>query len=248
MYSTSVYLFTPRQIVVFFSGNSPRRYQIVYAKNLKLNKGVDNKFQFQFLNQEQKPVDITGLEISFRLINYNGTEIILRKSLTGTLMLNGLAEIVLTSSEIENVDTQMCYYSLEIASSGLDLPVFVNSEAGARGVIDVVDSVLPSFVPATEITIPSHAIPNNNTVTYFSSVLYTTDNPILTIQPYLDNYSGNIQIQGSTLPDSEWYNIGNVYTYLGNTETTGYTINGYHPYLRLQFVSTQGNITQILAR
>ena len=85
MYSTSVYLFTPRQIVVFFSGNSARRYQLVYAKNLKLNKGVDNKLQFQFLNQEQKPVDITNLEITFRLISYDGTEILLRKGVTQTL-------------------------------------------------------------------------------------------------------------------------------------------------------------------
>lgn len=248
MYSTSVYLFTPRQIVVFFSGNSPRRYQLVYAKNLKLNKGVDNKLQFQFLNQEQKPVDITGLEISFRLINYNGTEILLRKSLTPTLALNGLSELIVTSSEIENIDTQMCYYSLEIASAGYDLPVFVNSEAGARGVIDVVDSVLPNFVPAAEITIPSHPTPNASTETYYSSVLYTNDNPILTIQPYLDNYSGNVQIQGSTLPDSEWYNIDNVHTYLNSTESDGYIVNGYHPYVRLQFVSTQGNVTKILAR
>lgn len=248
MYSTSVYIFTPRQIVVFFDGNSPRRYQLVYAKNLKLNKGVDNKLQFQFLNQEQKPVNISQIEIGFRLLNNNGTEILLRKSLTPTLALNGLAELLVTSSEIENIDTQLCYYSLEISSSGLDLPVFVGSDASARGVIEVVDSILPSFVPATEVTIPSHPTPNASTETYYSSVVYTNDNPIITIQPYMDNYSGNIQIQGSTVPDSDWYDIESPHSYLNSTDTDGYVINGYHPYIRLKFVSTQGNITKILAR
>ena len=248
MYSTSVYLFTPRQIVVLFSGNSPRRYQLVYAKNLRLNRGVDNTIQFQFLNQEQKTVDITGLDISFRLLNHEGTELLLRKAVTQTLALNGLCELFVTSSELEDIDPQMGYYSLEVSDNGSDYPVFVNSEASARGVIQVVDSVLPSFVPATDITIPSHPAPNNSTETYYSSVLYTSDNPILTIQPYLDDYSGNIQIQGSTSPNTEWYDIDSPYTYLSETKTDGYTINGYHPYIRLKFISTQGNIKQILAR
>lgn len=248
MYSTSVYLFTPRQIVVLFSGNSPRRYQLVYAKNLRLNKGVDNTIQFQFLNQEQKPVDITGLEITFRFINYDGKSALIRKTVTPTLALNGLCELFVTSSELEGIDTQKGFYSLEINSNGNNVPVFVNSEASARGVMEIVDSVLPSFIPAQEVTIPSHPAPNNSTETYYSSVLNTSDNSILTIQPYLDNYSGNIQIQGSTLPNSEWYDISNAYTYLSATQADGYTITGFHPYVRLKFVSTQGNITQILAR
>jgi hypothetical protein len=220
----------------------------VYAKNLRLNKGVDNTIQFQFLNQEQKPVDITGLEISFRLISYDGKSVLLRKTVTQTLALNGLSQLFVSSSELENIETQNGYYSLEITDNGNNFPVFVNSEAYARGVIEIVDSVLPGFIPATDITIPSHLTPNNSTETYYSSVLYTSDNPLLTIQPYLDNYSGNIQVQGSTTPDTEWYDINNAYTYLSSTQSDGYTIEGYHPYIRLKFVSTQGNITKILAR
>lgn len=248
MYSTSVYLFTPRQIVVFFSGNSARRYQLVYAKNLKLNKGVDNKIQFQFLNQEQKPVDITNFDITFRLISYDGTTILLRKGVTATLALKGLCELFVSSSEIEDIDTQNAYYSLDVGEAGNVFPVFVNSEASARGVIDVVNSILPDFVPATDVTIPSHLIPNSSTETYYSSVINTTDNSILTLQTYLNNYSGNVQIQGSTLPDSDWYNIGNVNQYLSETKCDGYIIKGFHPYVRVQFVSTQGDVTQILAR
>ena len=248
MYSTSVYLFTPRQIVVFFSGNSARRYQLVYAKNLRLNKGVDNVIQFQFLNQEQKPVDITDLEVSCRIISYDGTKLLLRKALTPTLALNGLAQLVTTSSELEDIDTQLCYYSLEINNGSYDLPVYVNSEAAARGVIEIVNSILPSFVPATDVTIPSHIVPNNSVETYYSSVINTSDNPVLSVQPYFDGYSGNVQVQGSTVPNAEWYNIGNAYSYLDSSESDGYTINGFHPFVRLKFVSTQGDVTKILAR
>ena len=60
MYSTQVFVYTQRQIVVLLSGYSPRSYMPQYAKPLTLHKGVDNQIQFQFLNQQQKPVDITG--------------------------------------------------------------------------------------------------------------------------------------------------------------------------------------------
>ena len=74
MYSTSVFYYVQRNIVVLLSGYSPRRYMPVYAKPLTLHKGVDNQIQFQFLNQEQKPVDITGKSITCRILNYTGND------------------------------------------------------------------------------------------------------------------------------------------------------------------------------
>jgi hypothetical protein len=248
VYSTSVYIYTPRQTVVVYSGNSSRRYQLVYAKNLRLNKGVDNKIQFQFLNQEQKAFDITDKEITFRLINQTGTTVLLQKAITNTLALNGLCELVATSADLEDIDTQYCSYSLEFTDAGLTLPVFVNSEASARGVIQVVDSVLPAHMPSFEVAIPTHPQANATVVTYFSSVMNTADSPVLTIQPFMSEFSGSLQVQGSTTGTTEWYNIGNAYTYLTATQTDGYTITGFHPFVRIKILSTEGDITQILAR
>ena len=248
MYSTSVYYFIPRQIVVVYNGNSTRRYRLVYAKNLRLNKGVDNKIQFQFLNQEQKPFDITGKEITFRLINQDGTKVLLQKAVTPTLALTGICELLATSSDLTDIDPQLCSYSLEFTESGLSLPVFVNSDATARGTVQVVDSVLPPHIPASEVTIPTHPSPSDQAVTFFSSVFGTDDSPVLSLQLYLDNYSGNVQVQGSTTVDSNWYNIGTTLTYLSETGSQGLSVNGFHPYLRIKFDYTQGDVTKILAR
>ena len=82
MYSTQVFIYTQRQIVVLLSGYSPRSYMPQYAKPLTLHKGVDNQIQFQFLNQQQKPVDITDKSIVCRIINNTGGEVLLQKALT----------------------------------------------------------------------------------------------------------------------------------------------------------------------
>jgi hypothetical protein len=264
-YTTSVYTYTVRQTVVVLSGTSPRKYMPVYSKPLTLNKGVDNQLQFQFLNQAQKPVDLSSIatanqQISFRAINSDGTEVLLRKALTPVLDVNGIFVLNTTAAEIENIESQQCYYSLEWPSGNLNLPVFVDSKAGARGDLHITDSVLPSFVPSQLVTIPSDqpfpsntANANTEAVTYFSSVINTQDNPVLTTSIDYANYVGNVTIQGSTIVDSGFYDI-NSFRYgnaaNGNSEsgTIGYTVNGYHPFIKLKFEANVGNIVTVLAR
>jgi hypothetical protein len=228
----------------------------VYAKPLTLHKGVDNKIQFQFLNQEQKPVDITGKEITCRIISYTGGAILLQKALTLDLPATGIASLVTNAADIENIDPQKCYYSLEIPVAEFGFPVFVDQNAGARGDMNIVNSVMPSFIPSANVSIPTgQPFPNlnpnsnadSNSQTYYSSVINTDNNPILTLQTHYDQYYGNVIVEGSTIVDGDWYPITTA-TYSNVTDTYGYVVRGYHPYIRMQFVSNTGAVTNILAR
>lgn len=256
MYTTSVFYYIQRQIVVLLSGYSPRKYMPQYAKPLTLHRGVDNQIQFQFLNQEQKPVDITGKTITCRVINYDGNQTLIQKTLTLQLPATGICALILNASELENITPQKAYYSLEIPVGSFDYPVFVDQNAGARGDMNIVDSVLPSFVPSHPVTIPTgQPFPNlsqisnsnSNSQTYYSSVINTQDNPILTLQARYADYYGNVVIEGSTEVDNDWYPI-EAHSYSNVSDTYGYTIRGFHPYIRMQFVSNVGDVTNILAR
>ena len=255
MYSTQVFIYTQRQIVVLLSGYSPRSYMPQYAKPLTLHKGVDNQLQFQFLNQEQKPVDITDKSIVCRIINNTGGEVLLQKALTLQLPATGIAVLELSPSDIDDFDAQKCYYSLEIPVGEFDFPVFVDQNAGARGELNIVNSVLPSFIPSMPVSIPTgQAFPNNNAngnsdsnLIYYTSVITTSDSSILTLQAEYSDYYGNIAIEGSTIVDGDWYPIFDD-TYEDVTDTKGYVVEGFHPYIRMQFESNAGFVTSILAR
>lgn len=259
-YSTQVFLYTQRQIVVLLTGNSARIYMPQYAKPLTLHKGVDNKLQFQFLNQEQKPVNITGKEITFRIINYNGSTVLLRKALTIELGLTGIASVFLNASDLENIDAQKAHYSLEIPIGEFDFPVFVDQNAGGRGDLYIVNSILPAFVPSESISIPTgqpfpnlnpDVNPNNplpNANIYYSSVINTENNPVLTIQTRLTQYNGLVSIEGSTIVDGDWYPITTSTVYSNVSDTVGYSVVGFHPYVRMVFTSNAGVVTNILAR
>ena len=229
----------------------------VYSKPLTLHKGVDNQLAFQFLNQEQKPVNVTGVDITCRILNYQGNQILLQKSLTPQLAVNGICSLFVNAADLADIDAQQCYYTLEIPVGSFDFPVFVDQNAGGRGDLNIVNSILPSFVPSEKVTIPtSQVFPNTNpnansnntqTVTYFSSVINTEDNPIITIQTGYDQFYGNVLIAGSTVVDNDWYPI-ELHQYANISDTQGYVIHGYHPYIRMTFQSNAGVVTNILAR
>lgn len=247
---TLLYLYNQRQLVVLLEigANANRRYQTVYAKDLIVNRGVDNLLEFSFVNQEQKPVDISGKTITCRILNSNGTEILLQKSLFPIYPLTGIAGLRITEDELEPIDPQLCYYSLEIPVGEWDYPVFVDSQGGARGVVRIVNSVMPAFVASQNLTIPSHAPVTGATrpVNYTSSTLYTREGDFWTFQLKFDNFIGNIQFQGSTQMDfSIYYNLTEVIGYgdpltgEGFTGVEGHNIRGYHPYIRI-YIQNEG--------
>lgn len=260
---TQVYLYNQRSYVVLLEAASSGkiRYNKVYAKDLILNRGVDNLIEFQFINQEQKPVNISNKEITARLINSDGKKILLQKTLVDIYPLTGIAGLRVSSEELDNIDSQLCYYSIEIPADEFDYPVFVDAECGARGVIRIVNSVLPTFVPSYELTIPAHAKSTiGNAVSYYSSSFYTKQQNFYTFQLKLERFTGSICFQGSTLSSFSYpYNITNTYNFDDSSETLHYNVEGFHPFIRMKIVNTGtpqtigssvllGDITKLLVR
>jgi hypothetical protein len=219
---------------------------------LQLKSIINSLLIKESIKSEFVEIDMGNCNIEF--FNYDGTKVLVKKALTLLLPVTGIATLDLNAADIEDIPTQKAYYSLEIPVGQFDFPVYIDQNAGARGDLNIVNSILPSFVPSEIVTIPSgqdfpNTYPNTTSnYTYYTSVVNTQDNPILTIQTQYNEYEGNIVIQGSTIPDGEWYTIVESDNYSNISETKGYTINGYHPFVRLQFNSDQGIVSNILAR
>jgi hypothetical protein len=269
MYSTTAYLYQQLTRVLMMDtggGNTfPYRYDPVYAKKLTINKGVDNVILFEFVNQAQKPVNITGSEFIFRAISQNGSKLLIEKPLVTLSATLGRAKVTLDSDELLEIEAQPANYSISRTSGNLTEAVFVNDQAGARAPVDIVDSVYPQFVPSSELTIPTielssrvqydgagyQAWPggnpywtgNPNGGSYYNSVFNTEyfssfiepRGPITTVQMDLIGYTGTIKAQGAENYQSIWYNVSESTTYLNETRTIHMNIIGWHPILRLCF-------------
>lgn len=261
MYSTPVYLYQQIQqvLLIDISGNYfNARWNPVYAKNLKLNLGVDNVILFQFLNQDQKPVNISGATFTFRIISQNGDNLLYAKELVSLNSTLGRAKVTIPAADTLNFQAQPASYSVEISSGVLNQAVLTDAYSGARGSIDLVDSVFPAFVASEFLTIPNQA-PDSSV--YYSSTLTTEGSRLTTFQIDPVAYTGSISVQGSTDATAytvEWYNIPfedlrnnqtvNDVVLVNSTERLGINVSGFHPYLRLEFQISEGNVDLITYR
>ena len=240
------------------------RYSPVYAKVLTINKGVDNVLLFEFINQQEKPVNITGSSFLFRVISTEGERLLLEKDMVILNGPTGRAKVTLTSSELLEVLAQPANYSIQRSSGNLVEAVFVDAQAGARAPVNIVDSILPQYVPSAPLTIPTIKLsaqgsfdgtawgsyPGNpywagspNGGNYWNSFINTEfyssfiepTGPITTVQMTLDGYTGTIKAQAAENYQSIWYNISETTTYYNETRTIHMNIVGWHPIVRLCF-------------
>jgi hypothetical protein len=165
MYSTTAYIYQQRTRVLMMDTGAGEtftyRYDPVYAKTLTINKGVDNVLLFEFINQEEKPVNITGSNFLFRAISQNGDKLLVEKPVVVLNSATGRAKVTLTNEDLLNVLAQPAQYSISRTQpGGLTEAVFVNAQAGARAAVNIVDSVLPQFIPSSPCIIPTIELSN----------------------------------------------------------------------------------------
>jgi hypothetical protein len=261
MYITTAYLYQQIQKVLLIDVSGAyfdARWDPVYAKNLTLNLGVDNVILFQFQNQDQKPVNISGATFTFRIISQNGEDLLFAKELVSLNNALGRAKVTITAEDTKYFQEQPASYSLEISSGILDQAVFTDDQAGARGTINIVNSVFPSFTASQLLTVPSQAPANN---IYYTSTVTTDGAPLTTFQLDTADITGNIWVQGATAATAEtveWYNVPfedlktgntiNQLTLTNSTERLGINVEGYHPYIRLELQFAQGELSLITYR
>jgi hypothetical protein len=241
MYSTPVYLYQQKQQVLLpATDDGPyfqRRWQPVYAKKLKVNRGVDNVILFEFINQDQKPVNISGSTITYRMMSTDGDELLIAKDLEILNALHGRAKVTLTTAELDIIEEQTATWSLERASGNLYETVFTDAYSAGRGQVDIVDSVYPDFVESTILELPEPTIKRSaaNGDRNYTSMAYTANNTLTTFQLDFDNFTGNVIAQGSeTQIGPDWYDIG-LQTVYANQNTRSYiNIDGRHNWIRFQ--------------
>ena len=265
MYSTTVYLYQQiTKVLLVDTGGDffTYRYDPVYAKTLTVNKGVDNVLLFEFINQEEKPVNITGSEFVFRLLNQTGDQILVEKPMTILAPTSGRAKVVLTNAETINLIAEPGSYSIQRSQGDYVEAVYVDANSQARADCNIVDSVLPQFLMSRELTIPDiygkaqqltpgptnwpdwaqQPPPVNTTqlTEFYSSEIPTSGQTLTTVQADLDCFTGTIKFQAAENYQSIWYDVTESWEYFADTGTHHWNITGYYPLIRMALNTSPG--------
>ena len=271
MYSTQAYVYQQIARVLLMDTGAGEtfiyRYDPVYAKRLTINKGVDNVLLFEFINQQEKPVNITGSSFIFRVINTESDEVLIQEPMVILNAPTGRVKVTLTAEQLLEVLAQPASYSISRTSGNLTEAVFVDAQAGARAPLDIVDSILPQHVPSSPLTIPTTKLsaqfsvegsgyenwpaspywagnPNGGSFfnsylnpQYFSSFIEPR-NSVTTVQMDLVGYTGTIKFQAAENYQSIFYNVTESVTYLNKTGTIYWNVIGWYPIIRACFDSS----------
>jgi hypothetical protein len=234
----------------------------VYAKTLTVNKGVDNVLLFEFINQDQKPVDITGSTFRFRLLNQTGDKLLLEKDMTVLSASLGRVKVVLDTADTIEIVAQPGSYSIERTQGNYVQAAFTDDNAGARADCNIVDSVLPEFMPSQPVTIPTingknswpqagpsswpdwalnpQPLSTNYLTEYYSSHINTVGASLTTIKYDLVHFTGTIKAQAAQDYEAVWVDVTSSTEYFDETGTFYLNVVGFHPLLRLGINNSQG--------
>lgn len=274
MQAISVYLY-PNKLDVFTKSLAEwpaERYRRVYNKNVKVYRGVNNRIDLLVKNADQKPLDVTGYSLVFSLVGRETQELILQKDCSVIDEETGKFYVILTQSEMFNIESGMYQYSVikevrEDLGNGTHSvtsrePLYIDSQYGMYSTIEVGPNILGEPVDSKKIIAFSKYIPYDvvEPATYYTSSIIdanpnvTTPQSIHTFQFNLTSYTGTLLIQGSVSEGGNPQVWTDLETLTASTDSILYTnITGKYNWFRVKHtpdssLTDPGTVDSILYR
>ena len=154
MQSLPIYLY-PNSITVMLDldPTTPGVNQVMYQRDLKIQKGVKNSIQIQFKNSDQKRIPISNTSTYlFNMFDATYNRLLLTRPLTvlddgATLNLRGLAELSLYASDTVGLDNGNYTYSITTIdpSDNSVVAAFANTYYGSNGTLVLTSDIYPNL-------------------------------------------------------------------------------------------------------
>lgn len=256
-----VYLYANLFEVILDLDNNNRINQIMYQRDLTLQKGVKNRIQLQFKNSDQKLMNVSSSTFVFTLFDTVNQRNLIEKNVTilddgVTLALKGLGEVIFTESDLMNCES--VYYKMGIKvleNDGSYSPTYANTYYGVGGTLSVKHDLYPVMIPSQETTSFSMFFNANQDAQwyeYYTGNLnaypqFKSNTALHTAAVYMTRYKGRIIIEGTLENDPSTF--GN-YAVISDTAYTGYTgiaytnFNGIFSKIRVRYIPDKNPVTQ----
>jgi len=128
-----------------------QRNRVVYTRTLQLYKGIDNLLKIKVQNGDQKPVNITGYELTFNMVNdYVNTNanVVLSANVTIVNANAGLGSVTISSLDLVQLDREQYIYNVKINNGSANIAAYVDDNYGASGQIMISSWSYPVDQPA----------------------------------------------------------------------------------------------------
>jgi len=257
MQLTPRYLVKNKTIIVadLATGNITE-YKPVYAKNLKVYRGIDNVLTFEIKNNDQKPISILNTYTP-KLIAYDETKTKVLEKLgtvieTSTPNYKGQFTVNVSANDTLNLKDQFLSYAIYLVNNNdsSNVATYANAHFEMCGIIEVDSCAFPGPKESTTISsfIESDSVYTSGPVG--AEPALNGNEALHTAAIYSTDFNGTVTIQGSleNQNPTNWFDITN--TVLSSpTEPVYVNFNGVFNWVRTTYTtSNSGTIDKVLVR
>lgn len=214
----------PRVIHLTQIDNGIRNNNLSFTdQDFKVYKGADFSIDFVVRNNDRKPINLVGKDLTITILDHVAGTTMMQKSITILDEHAGKARLSLTPADVQDWDIGYYDYSILIENEdGTKNLLFTDQDQNARGWFELRQGVLPGFVPSVVVTedefAPFHHGEMPGGVTRYASPNFPGDaqlgfaDGLHTVAIYLTSFTGTLWVQGSLedqAPDSDadWFEI-----------------------------------------
>ena len=243
-------------IVADLATGAITEYRPVYARELKVYRGIDNVLTFEIKNNDQKPISILNTYTpKFVAYDENKTQVLAK---TGTIIetttpsYKGQFTVNITANDLLNTKDQFLTYSIYLVnnSDNTNVLTYSNAHFESCGTIIVDSCAFPG--PKEPVTIDTFAV---NDDVYTSEIVdaqpaLNGNDALHTAAIYSTDFDGTVTIQASLENQNpqDWVDITSV-TLTSPTEPTPVNFNGVFNFIRAKYTTTNaGTIDKVLVR
>lgn len=249
-----VYLYS-NKVDVFTTVLDPwttERYRKVYQRNFKAYRGVDNRIDLQVRNSDQKTMNVSEYTLVFNLIERETQKLIISRNCTASSLINGKAYVVLTETDLNNIQDGFYNYTVHTVKDGVKAPLYIDSQYGAFATIEVSGDMFgttqPSQVIDTFSIIPTTRpgeIYSTSEIQYASPEVDSTAT-VHTFAIYQTDYLGTVEVEASMelgATPNVWTTVATIDYTTKNNNTRYQNVEGVWNYFRIKYVPSVGRFT-----
>jgi len=251
MQSLPIYLYQNNLDVILDLDSTLRGVnQVMYQRDLKIQKGIKNKVRVQFKNSDQKRIHISNTQtFVFSMFDAINQRLLIEKNLEvleETTSTRGLALLTLSESDTADLDRSSYQYTIKILDSdGSYLPVYSNTYYGMAGTLYLNNDTVPVLQPSQEVSVFQKSYNAQTQLWEHKSRAvqahpeFNGNTALHTVAVYLTNYRGTISFQATlnNTPDYlDKFATLETRTYNGFTGIDYVNFNGVYSYVQVMHV------------
>jgi len=127
-----------------------QRNRVVYTNTLQIYKGIDNILKIKVQNADQKPVNITGFNLTFNMVEdyvFANATTVLSTNVTIVNANAGLGSVTISSLNMVQLTAEQYNYNVKINNGTANIAAYVDDNYGAAGQIMVSSAAYPVAEP-----------------------------------------------------------------------------------------------------